>query len=112
MSNIKTPILILHGENDDVVHISHARSFHHGCLYRRVECELVVYPREGHGEFPPFERMHYIDTLKRMEKFYAKHLKGSLNELRAFQHHAHHGHRALFWGPAWKARSTAQHLEM
>jgi dipeptidyl aminopeptidase/acylaminoacyl peptidase len=76
MSNIKTPILILHGENDDVVHISHARSFHHGCLYRGVECELVVYPREGHGAFPPFERMHYIDTLKRMEKFYAKHLKG------------------------------------
>jgi hypothetical protein len=32
-----------------------------------VECELVVYPREGHRAFPPFERMHYVDTLKRME---------------------------------------------
>ena len=75
MSNIKTPILILHAENDDVCHVSHARSFHQGCLYRGVDCELVIYPREGHGAFPPFERMHYIDTLKRMEKFYAKYLK-------------------------------------
>ena len=76
MSNIKTPILILHAENDEACHVSHARSFHQGCLYRGVECELVVYPREGHGAFPPFERLHYIDSLKRMERFYAKHLKG------------------------------------
>jgi len=77
MGNIRTPILILHAENDERVHISHGTSFHHGCLYRGVECELVVYPREGHGLFPPFERMHYVDTLKRMERFYGKHLKGT-----------------------------------
>lgn len=76
MSNIKTPILILHGENDDRVHITHARSFHWGCLHRGLECEFVVYPREGHGAFPPFERMHYIDTLKRMARFFGKHLEG------------------------------------
>ncbi|KAI9687513.1 MAG: hypothetical protein M1822_002123 [Bathelium mastoideum] len=75
MSNIKTPILVLHAENDPVVHVSNARAFHQGCLYRGVDCELVIYPREGHGAFPPFERMHYIDTLKRIERFFAKHLR-------------------------------------
>jgi len=78
MENIKTPILILHAENDPACHVSHAKSFHRGCLYRGVKCELVIYPREGHGAFPPFERMHYIDSLNRIEKFYEKHLKGSL----------------------------------
>jgi hypothetical protein len=51
-------------------------------LYRGVECELVIYPREGHGAFPPFERMHYIDSLKRIERFYGENLKGTLSSLR------------------------------
>ncbi|MCJ1453913.1 hypothetical protein MMC28_004262 [Mycoblastus sanguinarius] len=74
MQDIKTPILILHGENDLTVPVSHARAFHQGCLYRSVACEFVVYPREGHGIFPPFERAHYIDMLERMKRFYDKHL--------------------------------------
>ncbi len=74
MQDIKTPVLILHGENDLPVPVSQARAFHQGCLYRGVACELVVYPREGHGMFPPFERAHYIDVLERTKRFYDKHL--------------------------------------
>ena len=74
MQDIATPILILHGENDQNVPVSQSRAFHQGCVHRGVPCELVVYPREGHGMFPPFERAHYIDMLERMKKFYGKHL--------------------------------------
>lgn len=76
MQDIKTPILILHGENDLSVPVSQARAFHQGCLHRGVPCELVVYPREGHGMFPPFERSHYIDMLERMKQFFDNHLLG------------------------------------
>lgn len=74
MQDMKTPVLILHGENDLTVPIGHARAFHQGCLHHGVACELVVYPREGHGMFPPFERAHYIDMLERIKRFYNKHL--------------------------------------
>lgn len=74
MQDIKTPILILHGENDDTVPLSHAKAFYQGCLEKGVKCELVVYPREGHGIFPPFERAHYIDLLERTRRFWDNHL--------------------------------------
>lgn len=75
MPDIKTPVLILHGENDDGVPLSQAKAFYNGCLRRGAPCEMVVYPREGHGMFPPFERQHYIDLLERMKRFFDKHLK-------------------------------------
>jgi dipeptidyl aminopeptidase/acylaminoacyl peptidase len=74
MQNIKTPILILHGENDDTVPLSQAKAFYQGCLARGADCEMVVYPREGHGMFPPFERGHYVDLLERTRRFWDKHL--------------------------------------
>ena len=74
MQDIKTPILILHGENDSGTPLDQARAFHQGCLHRGVACDMVVYPREGHGMFPPFERTHYIDMLERMKRFYDRHL--------------------------------------
>jgi dipeptidyl aminopeptidase/acylaminoacyl peptidase len=74
MQDIKTPILILHGENDDSVPLSQAKAFYQGCLVRGAECEMVVYPREGHAMFPPFERGHYIDLLERTRSFWDKHL--------------------------------------
>ena len=72
MDAIRTPVLILHGENDNRVDIAHARSFHFGCLERGVECEFVVYPRELHGALPPFERAHYVDTLVRMGRWFER----------------------------------------
>lgn len=74
MQDIKTPVSILHGENDLEVRVSQSRAFHQGCLYRGVACELIIYPREGHGMFPPFERAHYTDMLERMKRFHDKHL--------------------------------------
>ncbi|KIW47780.1 uncharacterized protein PV06_00443 [Exophiala oligosperma] len=72
-NKITTPVLMLQGEEDDRVHITHARAFHHGCLAHGYECEYVVYPREGHG-IPPWERAHYINRLERLRDWFARYL--------------------------------------
>lgn len=72
MDKVKTPILILHGEDDEVVPLSQAVAFHRGCLHHRVPCEFVIYPREGHRMV---ERKHLVDMLKRIRRFFDTHLK-------------------------------------
>ena len=65
---MKTPVLILHGEEDERVPLSQAVAFRRGCKYWGVECEMVVYPRLGHGFEGP-ERGQMIDMLKRVRRF-------------------------------------------
>ena len=72
MKNVKTPVLILHGEVDDRVPISQAEAFRRGCQHHSVPCEMVTYPREGHGLA---EREHIIDSLKRIRRFFDEHLQ-------------------------------------
>ncbi|KIW17126.1 hypothetical protein PV08_04317 [Exophiala spinifera] len=72
-SKITTPVLMLQGGEDDRVHVTHARAFHHGCLAHGYECEYVLYPREGHG-IPPWERAHYINRLERLRNWFVKYL--------------------------------------
>ena len=74
MKDIKTPILILHGEEDARVPVTQAIAFHRGCLHRGIPCEMVTYPREGHMIPGPPERQHFIDMLKRIRRFYDLHL--------------------------------------
>ncbi|MEY9856500.1 dipeptidyl aminopeptidase/acylaminoacyl peptidase [Catenulispora sp. GAS73] len=62
-SRIRTPVLILHGEQDTNVPLSQAVHFHRALRHFGVEHELVVYPREGHGLQ---ERAHQIDVLGRI----------------------------------------------
>lgn len=71
---ITTPFLILQGEDDDRVHMTHPRAFHHGCLAHGYVCEFVVYPREGHALIPPYEQAHYMDRLERLRAWFAKYL--------------------------------------
>lgn len=72
MKNVKTPILILHGEKDERVPLTQAVAFHRGCLHYGVPCEFVTYPREGHV-FE--ERKHVVDMMKRIRRFVDLHLK-------------------------------------
>jgi dipeptidyl aminopeptidase/acylaminoacyl peptidase len=74
MQDIKTPILIIHGDDDTSVPVTQAKTFHQGCLHLGFDCEMVIYPREGHAIFPPFEKAHYIDMLERMKIFFDRHL--------------------------------------
>lgn len=71
MRNIKTPILILHGEDDVRVPLSQAIAFYRGCIRNNIPVKMVTYPREGHLFH---ERTHIIDLWKQMRQFYDLHL--------------------------------------
>ena len=72
MKSVKTPVLILHGEEDTRVPISQSAAFHRGCLHYGVPCEFVTYPREGHVIKG---KEHLIDMLKRIRRFCDLHIR-------------------------------------
>jgi dipeptidyl aminopeptidase/acylaminoacyl peptidase len=68
----QTPLLLLHGEQDNDVHITQAEEMYMALKRRGVETVLVRYPREGHGfREPP----HRIDALERTINWFDKFLK-------------------------------------
>lgn len=72
VKKVKTPTLLLCGENDATDPVGQCYQFHRGLRRFGVETELVVYPREGHG---PREEKHRIDVLNRVVGWFEKHLK-------------------------------------
>jgi dipeptidyl aminopeptidase/acylaminoacyl peptidase len=72
LKNVKTPTLILHPENDQIDPIGQAHQLHRGLKHFGVECELIVYPREGHG---PQEEKHLLDINRRLVNWFEAHLK-------------------------------------
>jgi dipeptidyl aminopeptidase/acylaminoacyl peptidase len=66
-ARIRTPVLILHGEEDTNVPLGQAIHFHRALRHFGVEHEFVVYPREGHGLM---ERSHQLDALRRIRGWY------------------------------------------
>jgi dipeptidyl aminopeptidase/acylaminoacyl peptidase len=66
-SNIRTPVLIIHGESDTNVPIAQAEFFHRALRRFGVEHEYVVYPRENHSIR---ERTHQLDLLRRTRKWF------------------------------------------
>lgn len=66
-SGIRTPLLILHGEEDTNVPLGQAIHFHRALRRFGAEHEFVVYPREGHGLD---ERAHQLDALRRIRAWY------------------------------------------
>lgn len=67
VSRIRTPVLILHGEEDTNVPLGQVIHFHRALRHFGVEHELVVYPREGHGLS---ERAHQLDAMRRIRAWY------------------------------------------
>jgi dipeptidyl aminopeptidase/acylaminoacyl peptidase len=80
VKNAKTPALILHGENDTTDPIGQAQQFYRGLRHYGVKCELVIYPREGHGNS---EEKHQIDVLQRVVRWCDMHLKDSAEGTRS-----------------------------
>ncbi|WP_051817194.1 prolyl oligopeptidase family serine peptidase [Kitasatospora sp. NRRL B-11411] len=68
---IRTPVLILHGEQDTNVPLGQAVHLHRALRHFGVEHELVVYPREGHGLE---ERAHRLDALRRIRAWFDRRL--------------------------------------
>jgi dipeptidyl aminopeptidase/acylaminoacyl peptidase len=48
-AQVKTPTLIIHGENDHDVPINQSHAFYRALREKNVPVEFVTYPREGHG---------------------------------------------------------------
>lgn len=69
--NARTPTLIVHGENDHNNPVGQSRGLYRALKHYGVECELIVYPGEGHL---PAQQNHQIDILQRMLDWYDRHL--------------------------------------
>ena len=68
-SKVRTPVLIVHGQDDTNVPVGQAVYFHRALSRYGVEHELVIYPREGHNIT---ERQHQIDLLRRIRAWFAR----------------------------------------
>jgi dipeptidyl aminopeptidase/acylaminoacyl peptidase len=73
-ARIRTPVLIVHGQDDTNVPVGQAVYFHRALSRFGVEHELVIYPREGH---PITERQHQIDLLRRARAWFDRWLPTS-----------------------------------
>lgn len=62
-SQVRTPTLILHGENDPAVPVAQAYAFYRALRERNVPVEMAIYPREGHGLG---EWEHILDATHRL----------------------------------------------
>ncbi len=58
--NVKTPTLLLHGENDMDVPIQQAEEFYIALRKLGVPTRFIRYPNEGHGIRQPQHREHYF----------------------------------------------------
>jgi dipeptidyl aminopeptidase/acylaminoacyl peptidase len=70
VAKVKTPTLLLHGENDSDVPIAEAEQFYVALRDVGVESVMVRYPREGHGLREP---KHIVDGIDRCINWYVKH---------------------------------------
>ena len=70
--NVKTPLLLLHGQQDNDVHLTQAEEMYTALRQRGVEAELVIYPREGHGFR---ESKHQVDRLNRSLEWFDRFLR-------------------------------------
>ncbi len=74
VDRVTTPVLILHGGNDERVPIGQPMEFYRALKDRGKTAELVFYPREGHGLG---EYYHQLDRLKRQFEWITKHTLGT-----------------------------------
>lgn len=67
-----TPTLILHGREDRCTPVGQAHEFYAGLRERGCPAEIVIYPREGHGNR---ERAHIADAWHRKVAWFDRHLR-------------------------------------
>ncbi|CAE8739297.1 unnamed protein product [Polarella glacialis] len=49
LGNVQGPLLLLHGDEDDVCPLSHSQMVYQALRQRGVPTELLIYPGQGHG---------------------------------------------------------------
>jgi dipeptidyl aminopeptidase/acylaminoacyl peptidase len=74
LENIRTPTLIIHGDEDDNTSISNSREIYRALRQRGVPTQFVHYPREGHGIQEP---NHRLDEIRRCLAWMDRYLGGT-----------------------------------
>ncbi len=87
-NNVRTPLLILHGQNDARIPVSQAIGFERALRAQGSPVQLVIYPREPHGIR---ERQHQRDVLRRVLAWFDRWLR---NDERPRVGREAHGHRS------------------
>jgi dipeptidyl aminopeptidase/acylaminoacyl peptidase len=70
VAKVKTPVMLVHGENDNDVPIAESEQFYIALKDVGVDTILVRYPREGHGIR---EIGHQVDLIERSIDWYERH---------------------------------------
>ena len=70
VAQVHTPVMLMHGENDNDVPIAEAEQFYIALKDVGLETVMVRYPREGHGLREP---KHQVDSIDRSIAWYEKH---------------------------------------
>lgn len=70
VASVRTPTMLVHGENDNDVPIAESEQFYVALHDVGVEAVMVRYPREGHGVR---EVGHVVDLIDRSIAWYRKH---------------------------------------
>ena len=73
VTRIHTPVLILHGKEDQMTFISNSKEMYQALRILKRPVEFVVYPREGHGISR--EPNHREDVYRRALKWFTRYLK-------------------------------------
>lgn len=68
----QTPTLLIHGEQDNDVHITQAEEMYTALKKRGVDTQFVRYPREGHSFREP---RHKVDALERTIAWFDRYLR-------------------------------------
>lgn len=72
VTQIHTPLLLLHGENDAITDVTNSRQMYRALKTLGRQVELVIYPRENHGI--QLEPNHEIDKIHRLLNWFDRHL--------------------------------------
>ncbi len=73
VASVRTPTMLVHGENDSDCPIAEAEQYYIALNDAGVETIMVRYPREGHGLR---ESQHVVDFIDRSIAWYEKHFGG------------------------------------
>ncbi|HSU15348.1 S9 family peptidase [Longimicrobium sp.] len=74
VANVRTPLLMLHGAQDNRVGVASAEAFYRGLKEENREVEMVLYPREGHEVTRSGEPEHRIDHMLRIIDWFERHV--------------------------------------
>jgi dipeptidyl aminopeptidase/acylaminoacyl peptidase len=75
VANVRTPLLMLHGEQDYRTTIAGAEAFYRALKTLGREVEFVRYPREGHELTRSGEPAHRVDHMLRIVEWFERHIR-------------------------------------